>query len=74
LKKAQETETQAPSIFKDENLESFYGMLDPSSKGYISFNQYSEGIKFDFRKKKTIIIIKISFFFQKKSFKNTWNK
>ena len=32
-----------PSLFEDGNLQSIFGILDPSGKGSITFKQYNEG-------------------------------
>lgn len=32
-------------MIEDQNLQSVFGMLDPSGKGFISYRQYSEALK-----------------------------
>ena len=43
LKKAKMANLNPPSLFEDSNLQSIFGMLDPSGKGSITFKQYNEG-------------------------------
>ncbi len=44
LKKARFANVNPPSLLEENNLESMFGILDPSGKGSITFSQYSEGI------------------------------
>ena len=43
LKKAKGTKRDFPCLFDDTNIQSVFGMLDPTGKGYISHQQYLEG-------------------------------
>ncbi len=43
LKKARIASLNPPSLFEEQNLHSMYGMLDPSGRGSITYNQYCEG-------------------------------
>lgn len=47
LKKLQEAKAvkmDYPCIFDESNVVSLFGIMDPSSKGYISFEQYKTGM------------------------------
>lgn len=44
LKKARIASLHPPSLFEEQNLHSMYGMLDPSGRGSITYNQYCEGL------------------------------
>lgn len=43
LDKSQATKRDYPCLFDDSNIQSIYGMLDPTNRGYITLKQYSEG-------------------------------
>jgi hypothetical protein len=43
LRHARNAISNPPSLFEDTNLQSIFGMLDPSGKGYISHVQYIQG-------------------------------
>ena len=43
LKKAKLANLNPPTLFEDNNLQSIFGMLDPSGKGAITYKQYCEG-------------------------------
>jgi hypothetical protein len=43
LKKAKQTNVIPPSLLEEPNLESMFGILDPSGKGSINYKQYCEG-------------------------------
>ena len=43
LQKAKNAKRDAPCLFDDSNIQSVYGMLDPTNRGYITLKQYSEG-------------------------------
>lgn len=43
LKKAKLANLNPPSLMEDNNLQSIFGMLDPSGKGAITYKQYCEG-------------------------------
>jgi len=45
LKKAKLANLNPPSLFEDNNLQSIFGMLDPSGKGSITYRQYCEALK-----------------------------
>ena len=32
-----------PALFDESNIESIFGMLDPTTTGFITFEQYKEG-------------------------------
>ena len=42
LKKSRTANLPPPTLFEDANLHSMYGILDPSGKGSITYNQYCE--------------------------------
>ena len=44
LRKAKLANLNPPSLLEDNNLQSIFGMLDPSGKGSITYKQYLEGI------------------------------
>ncbi|CAF0774954.1 unnamed protein product [Brachionus calyciflorus] len=52
LKKSKMANLYPPCLFEDQNLQSIFGMLDPSGKGHITYRQYAEALKtlgiFDF--------------------------
>ena len=52
LKKSKMANLYPPCLIEDQNLQSIFGMLDPSGKGHITYRQYSEALKtleiFDF--------------------------
>ena len=43
LRKSKLANLTPPSLFDETNLQSIFGMLDPSGRGYITYNQYCEG-------------------------------
>ena len=43
LQKSQSSKRDFPCLFDDSNVQSVYGMLDPTNRGYITLKQYSEG-------------------------------
>lgn len=43
LRKSKLANLTPPSLIEDTNLQSMFGMLDPSGKGYITYKQYAEG-------------------------------
>ena len=43
LNKSRTTKRDFPCLFDDSNIQSVYGMIDPTSRGYITLKQYSEG-------------------------------
>ncbi len=45
LKKAKLANLNPPSLIEDNNLQSMFGMLDPSGKGSITYKQYFEALK-----------------------------
>lgn len=45
LKKAKLANLNPPSLIEDNNLQSIFGMLDPSGKGSITYKQYCEALK-----------------------------
>ena len=47
LKKGKLANLNPPSLLEDTNLNSIFGMLDPSGKGSITFKQYFEGNYFN---------------------------
>jgi hypothetical protein len=47
LKKGKLANLNPPSLLEDTNLNSIFGMLDPSGKGSITFKQYYEGNYFN---------------------------
>ena len=44
LKKARTTRLDYPCLFDDTNVQSVFGMLDPTGRGFITLQQYKEGI------------------------------
>lgn len=44
LKEGRTTQMNYPCLFDDTNIESVFGMLDPTKKGYISLSQYLEAM------------------------------
>ncbi len=71
LKKGRLANLNPPSLLEDTNLNSIFGMLDPSGKGSITFKQYYEG-NFYLRRINQFFLIKMLSFFH--SFKNSWHK
>lgn len=45
LQKSRATKLDFPCLFDDTNIQSIYGMLDPTGRGFITLQQYMEGIK-----------------------------
>ena len=43
LQKSKSTKRDYPCLFDDSNIQSVYGMLDPTNRGYITLKQYCEG-------------------------------
>lgn len=43
LRKSKLAAVNPPTLFEDQNLQSIFGMLDPSGTGTITFRQYAEG-------------------------------
>ena len=43
LSKSKTTKQNYPCLFDDSNIQSVYGMLDPTNRGYITLKQYTEG-------------------------------
>ena len=43
LNKSRTTKRDFPCLFDDSNIQSVYGMLDPTNRGYITLRQYTEG-------------------------------
>ena len=48
LQKAKATKREFPCLFDDSNIQSVFGMLDPTGKGFITHQQYLEGNTFGF--------------------------
>ena len=46
LIKSRTTKLDYPCLFDDSNIESTFGMLDPTNRGYIKLQQYKEGESF----------------------------
>lgn len=44
LQKSRTSKLDYPCLFDDTNIQSIYGMLDPTQRGYITVQQYSEGL------------------------------
>lgn len=44
LQKSRATKLDFPCLFDDTNIQSIYGMLDPTGRGFITLQQYMEGI------------------------------
>jgi len=51
LRKSKLANLTPPTLFEEPNLQSMFGMLDPSGRGFITYNQYCEG-EFVVEKKK----------------------
>ncbi|XP_060573112.1 EF-hand calcium-binding domain-containing protein 10-like [Ruditapes philippinarum] len=45
LQKAKSTKRDCPCLFDDSNIQSVYGMLDPTNRGYITLQQYCEALE-----------------------------
>lgn len=43
LQKSKSSKRDYPCLFDESNVQSVYGMLDPTNRGYITLKQYSEG-------------------------------
>jgi hypothetical protein len=43
LKDSKDNHTQGPCLFNESNLDSVFGILDPTNEGYVSYDQYKEG-------------------------------
>ena len=43
-KEARTTQMDYPCLFDNTNIESVFGMLDPTKKGFISLEQYTQGM------------------------------
>merc|ERR1712076_267398 len=44
LQKSQKTKLDYPCLFDETNIASIFGMLDPTSQGYITLHQYREAL------------------------------
>lgn len=44
LKEARMTQLDFPCLFDESNIESVFGMLDPTKKGFITLEQYRQAI------------------------------
>ena len=44
LQEAKAVKMDYPCIFDESNVVSLFGIMDPSSKGYISYEQYKTGM------------------------------
>ena len=44
LQKSRATRLDYPCLFDDSNIQSVYGMLDPTNRGFITYQQYKEGV------------------------------
>merc|ERR1711893_61559 len=44
LQKSQKTKLDYPCLFDETNIQSIFGMLDPTSQGYITLQQYREAL------------------------------
>ena len=44
LQKSRASKLDYPCLFDDTNIQSIYGMLDPTQRGYITVQQYSEAM------------------------------
>ncbi|WAR25582.1 EFC10-like protein [Mya arenaria] len=44
LQKSKNTKRDYPCLFDDSNIQSVYGMLDPTNRGYITLKQYCEAL------------------------------
>ena len=44
LKAARQTGEEFPCLFDERNVESAFGIMDPTGRGYITNDQYQEGI------------------------------
>lgn len=47
LKAARETGENFPCLFDEKNVESAFGIMDPTSRGFITHAQYQEGWQLD---------------------------
>ena len=45
LQKSKTLKQNHPCLFDDSNIQSVFGMLDPTNRGYITMRQYTEGIR-----------------------------
>ncbi|XP_038047796.1 EF-hand calcium-binding domain-containing protein 10-like [Patiria miniata] len=45
LKEARTTQLDFPCLFDESNIESVFGMLDPTKKGFITLDQYKQAIE-----------------------------
>ena len=43
LKYSKDNRAQGPCLFNDSNVDSVFGILDPTNEGYVSYDQYKEG-------------------------------
>lgn len=44
LQKSKTSKRDYPCLFDESNVQSVYGMLDPTNRGYVTLKQYSEGM------------------------------
>ncbi|XP_059917811.1 EF-hand calcium-binding domain-containing protein 10 [Gadus macrocephalus] len=44
LKDSKDNHTQGPCLFNESNLDSVFGILDPTNEGYVSYDQYKEAL------------------------------
>lgn len=44
LQKSRATKLDFPCLFDDTNIQSIYGMLDPTGRGFITLQQYKEAL------------------------------
>ena len=72
LKKAKQANINPPTLFEETNIQSIFGMLDPSGKGHISYKQYIEGSIIILFLKFLIILLFLIIFNFNISNENTW--
>jgi len=46
LQKSKNSKRDFPCLFDDSNVQSVYGMLDATNRGYVTLKQFSEGKDF----------------------------
>ena len=43
LKESRDNRVDGPCLFNESNLDSVFGLIDPTNEGYVTYAQYKEG-------------------------------
>ncbi|CAL8263183.1 unnamed protein product [Merluccius merluccius] len=44
LKESRDNRVDGPCLFNESNLDSVFGLIDPTNEGYVTYAQYKEGV------------------------------